>query len=321
MTMTCCLAACKDTIVNDVAPLPTNPYDTLDYDPNVVPAIPVDSNTFLGIHQYILATRCAQPACHDGSFEPDYRTVMSAYNSLVYAKALKNTADSAFTYRVVPFDTTLSWLHERITTDDPVLGRMPLYDTLPQRQIDMIANWILSGAKDIYGDVPGYPDPQPSFYGIAAYLTSGNVRVDTARGGYFLNPFLAPANAEMKIWFGIYDKLDFSTNPFTVEDFLNTMTMVNNGQHKVKFSTDPLNFDNAPFVNLTTVGSPLTSTSLYGTPTEYYLNATVNTALYEPGDVVYMRVYAKDDDHADHTQIPSATSPFYFKTYFAFVVQ
>lgn len=305
----CCLltlSACRDNIVSELQPLPFNPYDTLDYTNNVVPPIPIDSNTFLGIHKYVLSVKCAQPACHDGSFEPDYRTAMSAYNTLVYAPVIKNDATNSFTYRVVPGDTSMSWLHERITTDDPVLGKMPLYDSLPVRQIKMITNWIQQGAKDIFNNTPAEPNTQPFFYGIAAYLTSNNMRVDTARGGFFLNPFMVPAGTEIKIWFGIFD-----------DDPIPVLT----GQNRLKFSTDPYDFSAAPYHDLAFQVTPFSSYSFDGSPADYFLSYTFNTSQFNPGDVVFMRVYTQDPDHTNVTEIPSGASPFYFKTYFAFVVQ
>lgn len=300
------LSSCKDNIVTELQPLPFNPYDTLDYNENEVPTIPIDSTTFLGIHKYILSIKCAQPACHDGSFEPDYRTAMSAYNTLVYAPVVKNNSTNSFTYRVVPGDTAMSWLHERITTDDAVLGRMPLYDSLPKRQIELITNWIHEGAKDIFGNTPAQPNTQPFFYGIAAYLTSNNMRVDTARGGFFLNPFMVPANTEIKIWFGILD---------------DTPIPVLTGQNRVKFSTDPYDFSTASYNDLAFQITPFSSFAFDGSPADYFLSYTLNTSQFNSGDVVYMRVYTQDPDHTNITEIPSDASPFYFKTYFAFVVQ
>lgn len=299
-------SSCKDNIITELDPLPFNPYDTITYNDSIIPPIPIDSNTFLGIHQYILAVKCAQPACHDGSFEPDYRTVFSSYNTLVYAPVVKNDATNSFTYRVVPFDTTMSWLHERITTDDPVLGRMPLYDSLPPRQIELITNWINDGAQDIFGQTPQLPNPQPYFYGLVAYQTSNNMRIDTFRGDFFLNPFSAPANQDIDIWFGITDD-----DPIPVIS----------GPNKVKFSTDATNFDSAPFHNLLVQFPPFDSYAIYGTPAPYYLHYTINTSQFNSGDIVYMRVYTQDPDHANVTEIPSATAPYYFKTYFAFIVQ
>ena len=60
--------SCKKDIVTGYPETPFNPFDTITYDDGTVPQTPIDSNSFLGIHQYILSVKCAQPACHDGSF-------------------------------------------------------------------------------------------------------------------------------------------------------------------------------------------------------------------------------------------------------------
>jgi hypothetical protein len=300
-------AACKDNIIVEQGPVPTNPYDSLDYNDSIVPQVPVDSNAFLGIHKYILSVKCAQPACHDGAFEPDYRTVQSAYNTLVFAPVVNNNSTNSFEYRVSPGDTAASWLHERITTGDPVLGKMPLYDSLPQRQIKMITDWILGGAKDIFGNTPNLPNPQPTFFGIYAELTSNGMRVDTIRGNSPVNPFMVPANSTVDIWFGVYD--DITLPPFF-------------GDKQVKFSTDPLGFSSVPAYSLITETTPQNYPAFNGVSVPFwYLHYVVNTSQFNTGDIVYMRVYVKDSSHPASTEIPSTTSPFYLQTYFAFVVQ
>jgi hypothetical protein len=301
------LSSCvKENIVRQNPELPFNPYDTLTYNNNVVPPVLPDSNSFLGIHQYILSVKCAQPACHDGAFEPDYRTVTSSYNTLVYAKVFKNSPDSAFKYRVKPYDTAYSWLHERITTDDAVLGRMPLYDTLPKRQIDIISDWILNGAKDIFGNVPQQSNPQPSFFGIVAYLTSNNFRVDTIRGNSPVNPFLVPANTEVDIWFGVYD--DITLPPLL-------------GERKIKLSKTLTGFNTATAYNLLTEFTPFYAPAFNNVTAPYFLHYKVNTANYNSGDLVFMRVYVQDGQNSVVTEIPSAYSPSYLQTYFSFIVQ
>lgn len=300
-------SACKDNITTEVEPITdANPYDNLDYNDSIVPPIPVDSNTFVGIHKYILAVKCGVPACHDGTFEPDYRTVQSAYQTLVYAPVFKNSPDSAFTHRVVPFDTAMSWLHERITTNDAILGKMPLYDTLPPQQIELITNWILDGAKDPFGNTPNLPNPQPSFFGVYAELVSNGMRVDTMRGDFIFNPFMVPQNEIVDIWFGVYD--DATWTPLM-------------GAKKIRFSTNPLEF-NGPDYNLITEFTPQSYPTLYSGPVPYWhLHYEVNTAQWNPGDVVYMRIYVQDADHSTPTEIPTNSSPFYFQTYHAFTVQ
>ncbi len=300
------LSCVKENIIRQNDPLPFNPYDTLTYNNNIVPPVLPDSNTFLGIHQYILSVKCAQPACHDGAFEPDFRTVTSAYNTLVYANVFKNSPDSIFKYRVKPYDTAFSWLHERITTDDAVLGRMPLYDTLPKRNINIISNWILNGAKDIFGNVPQQSNPQPSIFGLVAYLTSNNYRVDTIRGNSPVNPFLVPANTEVDVWFGVYD--DITLPPLM-------------GERKIKFSKTFTGFATAAAYDLLTEITPFYAPASNNVIAPYFLHYKVNTANYNPGDLVFMRVYVKDGQNVDVTEIPSSYSPSYLQTYFSFIVQ
>ena len=42
---------------------------------------------------------------------------------------------------------------------------------------------------------------------------------------------------------------------------------------------------------------------------------------FESGDVVYMRMFVKDADHDDPTEIPNENAPAYLIQYFSFYVQ
>ena len=152
--------SCKKEITRIEPELSDNPFDNNNNSNNNNVGGVVDSSSIVGIHKYILTTRCALSGCHDGTFEPDYRTVQSSYSTLVYHPIVKNNATEDFSYRVVPFDTAASVLYERITnccfvnTND----RMPQDGTtnnlLPQENIDAIAKWIMNGAKDIFDNTP-----------------------------------------------------------------------------------------------------------------------------------------------------------------------
>lgn len=109
-----------------------------------------------GIHQSILKPSCAIPGCHDGHFEPDFRTPQSSFSTTVWQPIIKNNAQNEFEYRVVPFKPEASVLFERINNccfvnqDD----RMPQDDigqALPDEEIEAIETWIREGAKDIFG--------------------------------------------------------------------------------------------------------------------------------------------------------------------------
>src|SRR4051812_20562994 len=78
--------ACKKP--NEV--VPHNPYDDIHRDDTTSYGIPLDSLTITYVHKKILSTRCALPGCHDGHFEPDYRTPQSSFSTLVYASIIKN---------------------------------------------------------------------------------------------------------------------------------------------------------------------------------------------------------------------------------------
>ncbi|MGV3638843.1 MAG: hypothetical protein ACO1NQ_14475 [Flavobacteriales bacterium] len=87
-----------------------NPYDELERgDPHpTVDALP--AGNFAWIHQRILRPNCALSGCHDGSFEPEFRTIGGSYNSLVLHPVIANdpqqsyrqvkTARSEATYQV-----------------------------------------------------------------------------------------------------------------------------------------------------------------------------------------------------------------------------
>nr|MDQ3071777.1 hypothetical protein [Bacteroidota bacterium] len=280
------------------------PYDTIIH-PGGGGANPVDSASLIGVHEFVFSKKCAQPGCHDGSFEPDYRTVQSTYNTLVYHDVVKNNAQGSFKYRVVPFDTARSWLHERLTTHDAVLGRMPLYDTLADWQLQLVERWIMDGARDMFGNTPARPNFQPATLGIAAYLPdAGNYRVDTIRGRFF-EPFYVPKNTSLALWFGLYD--DKTVPPlFTV--------------NQVKFSTDMYDFSGAVTYPLVVETSPKNHPGFDGKMYPFFHHITINTAQWSPGTIVYMRIYVKDPDHAQATEIPSGSSQFPLLTYFSFII-
>jgi hypothetical protein len=300
------LASCTENITQGVESPVFNPFDTIQYNTDSVPEVPVDPSSFLGIHQNILSVKCAVSGCHDGSFEPDYRTVQTAYSTLVYAPVVKNTADTFFTYRVVPGDTAHSWLWYRVTTSDQVLGRMPLYDTLYPAQIENIRNWILAGAPDLFGYSPAQPTFLPVFYGLVAYLPDqDDYRVDTIRGGEFINPFAVPQNSNVTIWFGIID--DY-TLPFSFTF------------NKVAFSTDPFDFSSAVEMDLTLTAFPLYET-IFGVLAPFFASTSINTSQFELNEIVYMRFYVQDSDHSFPTEFPNDGSQAYIQQYCSFIVQ
>ena len=293
--------------------VPSNPYNGVDYGNNP-DLIPIDSASYLGIYELTFSKKCGVPACHDGAFEPDFRTIEGSYNQLVYHNVLKNNATNDFTYRVVPNDTGSSWLHERITTDNTVLGKMPLYDVLADWQVKDIEKWILNGAKDIFGNSSNIPNLEPTTGGVLAYLndTSG-IRLDTARDNA-VSPIKLPASSIVQLWFLVYDT-DASGG------FIPGGSLTYN---KLKISTHPFDFSGASIYNMNLL--PLLSPAFLPLPFNstqlgpYYHNYTINTSAFIPGKTYYMRTYVKDSG-SQITEIPENGSQVYLSTYFAFIVQ
>ncbi|HQU99631.1 MAG TPA: hypothetical protein PLO59_00670, partial [Bacteroidia bacterium] len=185
---------------------PDNPFTN-----NVVP-VPADTinpASIAGLHKNIFAVRCAVPGCHDGSFEPDFRTVQSTYSTLVYHKPIKNDSANSFLYRITPYQVNKSWLYERVTTNDAVLGRMPLYSSkLSDIDLKNIENWINNGAPDI-NNQPTPPliiiNNPPQVKGYVA-IDSNNVRLDTVRlNNISYNPFLIPHGLKFTLVFLLED--------------------------------------------------------------------------------------------------------------------
>lgn len=319
-------SSCKDESPANPADFPFNPFDTLTYPlPNIV-QVPVDSNGFLGLHHYIFSNTCNRPGCHDGTFEPDFRTVESSYNTLVYHPIIKNydidvDGREPLPFRITPFETEQSMLYKRITEHFlPNFEIMPSSgNQLSQEKVDLIHNWINDGAKDIFGNIPTLASVQPACYGVVAYLPDNNdLRIDTFRvDGYRYNPYIIPANEDVRMWFYFVDR-DINGDWFSA----NGLTY-----NKIQFSTDAIDFSNAIERDLNVGFAPLFENSVFGNYVNYaaahYQNIIFNSADlgFQSGDLVYFRSYVKDNDHNDPTEIPSENAPPNLTTYFSFVVQ
>lgn len=281
---------------------PDNPYDSVNYNPNPDNDSIPSPSSITGLHKNIFSPKCAVPGCHDGTFEPDFRTVQSTFSTLVYMGVNKLTLDSVnfFNYRVIPGDDTASFLMERLLT--PTSDYMPSNSVrLPDADIANIRKWINDGCPDVNGDLPARPNLAPNVSGYIA-LNSSLVRIDTSRvNGVVFNPFIAPANATIILPVLALDTADgiYATPP---QDFT---------EFKLKLSTDKNNFTSATTIN-----------AVWMSPIPYNVwQASVNTALWPVGTTVYFRVYVNDGFQINPAEFPRAASLDYYKTYFAFKIQ
>ncbi len=296
--------------------IPPNPYDDIDYPtpPSLIDTL--DPNSIVAIHRDILHPRCAVPGCHDGNFEPDFRTVQSASSTLVYARIKKNNADSTFTFRVIPYDTAQSVLHERLSnccfvnTND----RMPQDNIgvpLETEYITRIENWILNGAQNMFGEVAAYPNqaPQVTYFAavdtfeFSAVITAANAgfplsaasnRID----GVYYNPFLLNSAQNFAILIAIED---------------DSTALGNLQVNKLKFSYDEDDFSSsAP-------GYYEQTAQFFTVPGFEIWHVELNASIFNTSQVVYMRYYVSDGE--SETEMPRNDMVVQYKTFWSFYIQ
>lgn len=248
--------------------------------------------SFAGLHKKIFSTKCAMPLCHDGTFEPDFRTIESAYNSLVYHPVVKNNANHDFTYRVVPHNPDKSWLMERLITDDPVLGRMPIYaEPLSPTEMDHIRAWINAGCPDVNGKVAQFPNLQPQVITRFALDMNQN-RLDTTFAGRFPAPFLVPNGLNFNL---VVQVRDDSTQIAKLKNL------------SFRFSYDKNDFNNAISKSATYFG-------------QEFIYVTLNSSEFQLNKPIYFRFYCRDDHHTTDAEYPNNSTQFFIKDLYAFQV-
>jgi hypothetical protein len=280
---------------------PINPYDGIDYGDTTLVVDTVSSTSFVKLHRDVLGPSCNVMGCHNGSFEPDFRTVQSAYNTLVYHTIIKNNLAEDFTYRVVPGDTGLSVLHERLTnccfvnTND----RMPqdnIGNALPEADLDAVAAWILEGAKDITGAIPNKPNNLPNVqYFLVMNATYDSTYSENRIGGLFYNPFLMPNNEQVNFIFRVKDDQTLARDML-----LNQLSIS-------EYSDD---FSNAIMASAITFEQ-----------TNKVWLLSFNTAILQIGKTYFMRYTINDGDNPTNTTYPNNQTSFVYKNIWSFTVQ
>jgi len=154
------LASCDKEDTNQ------NPYNNrpeVQEETSTLNSIPPDN--FAALHQNIFSKTCANSGCHDGTFEPDFRSIESSYYTLVNHPVITNDQAGSFDYRVFPGNSSASLLYERLTTFIPnTSGIMPLevdpgsdWEQKKDQYMNDIKTWIDGGAHDMFGNPPHNP--------------------------------------------------------------------------------------------------------------------------------------------------------------------
>lgn len=296
---------------------PENPYDSIDYAVVDNPSVDdLPEGNFAWLHGKVFQPTCANSGCHDGTFEPEFLTISSAYNSLVNHAVIANDAAFSFEYRVKPGDVDASLLHERMTVFIPnTSGVMPLstepesdWDALQDFYIGQIEDWIAAGAPDMYGQLPGAAgaDLPPQVDGIAIF-PSGNTTTPYTR-----DPDQAGVTAiqveatTVDVWLRVLDD--------NTADFALTGT-------ELRYWDDLVDFTDAHLATPLTYTSPITAENLNGQPSEFQFSATMDLTGVPPGTVYYLRSTWDDGNQPNLTVVPNDGSSSLITTVFSLHVQ
>lgn len=266
----------------------------------------IDPASFVGLHQNIFKPTCANSGCHDGTFEPDFRTIESSYNTLVLHNVIKNNPSGSYQYRVKPGSLSESILWLRLNEDiDGISGIMPLdafydpesaWNAEKAEHLSNISTWIMNGALDMFGNQPSSNNQQPGITGIYAEA-DGNPcdigsRINVPLGSQQVSVWFALSDLESPLSDLEYNKVKISGKI----DFVDTTAME---------------------YDLQLLGSPETHPNFQNSPTDFQHSFSFSTASFPADSTYYMRVFIKDPLQADTTQIPQDGSQIYIKRYFS----
>ena len=301
-----------------------NPYDNPDlYPPTGDSTIYFsDPTNFASIYNDVLLPYCANSGCHDGAFEPDFRTIESSYNTLVYHPIIKNNPSETYQYRVKAGSSSESVLYARLLSDvngvatfDANSQVMPLtadivYDPNQEHiwhlekedHIKNIKTWIENGAPDMFGNTAVLPNNKPEMLGVAMYITGTTTLLPRIGRGTVQVP---SGTNSLDIWFSVIDD-NLSPNNLTY--------------NKVKFSENLFQFNQKPELNLTVVSTPILEAGYYASnQVEYYHNITYDISSLTSGDEMFIKIYVKDDVN-EVTEIPNNGSSYQYIKHFTFEI-
>ena len=284
---------------------PDNPFDgqIVNQDTVSIEIINPEPASIAGIYQNVLKPTCANSGCHDGTFEPDYRTLHSAYNTLVNQEPIKN--DGNYTYRVMPYNASKSVLMARLK--GWLNPSMPIQiepdSDWPQKKdqyIRDIETWINSGAPDLMGNVRTVNYPAPELVGAGADL-----------GGQWMNRsgetgfLIMPKDATGVRFYFAFQHQDLPPDQF--------------GYNKIAFSGNANSFDGAVQQDLHILVTPRYERGFYGNIVAYthYMDIDPSVVFDLNQAQWYFRVYVQDT-HNPVTEIPTDNGIFYIKSYMSF---
>ncbi|MBL7943687.1 MAG: hypothetical protein JNM00_13020 [Flavobacteriales bacterium] len=295
---------------------PENPYEgiTTVVENDNPDLAALEEGSFPWLQEKVFRPTCANSGCHDGTFEPEFRSISSSYNSLVNHPVIANDPGQTFEYRVVPNNADASWLHERLTVFvENTSGMMPLstsgsdWEENGDMYIQKITEWINNGAKDMYGNnaPPADADYPPMIYGFVAFphnnITTPYPREVNKNG---IGPVLVD-NDLVDVWVLAYDQ----------------ETLFSGLSGEARLSDDPTDFTGAVSFPFVYNSSPLTALDFGNNTNYFYHKATLDLSGEAPGSTLYMRNYIEDGVQPNPAEIPNDASQYFWHLIFSMKIQ
>lgn len=281
----------KQEFINPYSEYSTSPL----YEEPTLAAIP--TSNFAYLQAKVFSPTCANSGCHDGAFEPDFRTISSSYNSIVYHPVLTNDQNNTFTYRVQPGDAALSLMHERLLIALPnTSGIMPAVSTPDwiankTTYINAVKKWINDGALDMYGNAPEIGNPNPFVAGFQAFADGATTSPYPRANGTGILPIVIP-QGDVDLWFSVND--DTPTANLLVNEIKISEQMYDG-------------FDTIQPGFMTTTSS-LTSLDFEGNSVGFSHKYDFDASGYATGTILYVRIYVQDEDHSLPLETPKEGS-------------
>lgn len=286
--------------------IPENPFDNYNPAQDTVKFIfkDPDSSSIAGLYQYIFKPTCANAGCHDGTFNPDFRTIESSYNTLVFRKAIKQ--DGKYFIRVKPFAPEESVILARL--NNIVSPQMPIqiepdsdWGKNKSRYISLIEQWIKSGAPSVDGTISKEGIPQAQLLGcFATYRDTGIIERRPLNGSFVLDSTKDTIDIFVAFKHDGQDPRSFGIN-------------------EIRFSADPHHFDSTQIVmNLEVLQTPFRQIGLYGDTVNYsHKIRFLSKNLFQQQKQVYFRTYVQDQQNQNF-ELPADKALFSMKKYMSF---
>jgi hypothetical protein len=290
---------------------PVNPFDQVDppMPPDTTGTTP-DMRSIAGLHARIFVPTCANSGCHDGTFEPDFRTIESSYNTLVYHPIIKNDPQGSYQFRVVPGNPDASQLMARLTYDiDGQSGLMPLvvdpgaeWNTHSQQFVQYIRDWIQDGARDIFGQSYSLLDAVPYMRGVMGQVQGQPM--ERAEGG--AGALRIPQSVtQLSLYFSLADDKTLPQNL---------------GVNQIRFAQGPDDFAGRPPLTLEVLDQPVNGKGFTESQVAFTHRITIDPRQYASlGQTIFFRIYVQDSSNPV-TEIPTNAGVYYIKNYFSFTI-